>query len=236
MTQPPPGPGYGPGYVPGPNEFGAAPYPSPYRDGGYGNPYAAGPTGYPPPYPQSYPMPQWNNAQPVANPNLYTPWLDRVLALVIDQVPIFAIIIVGYGLMAVGAVAVEGTTDPRTGDPSGFAIGLLFLAFFGMFAVAVAYWVWNFGYRQGRTGQSIGKKAMKFKVISERTGQPIGFGLSVLRQIAHYLDGIFYIGYLMPLWDSKRQTIADKFMTTVCVPAPVAAVGDGPNPYAYPPR
>jgi len=26
------------------------------------------------------------------------------------------------------------------------------------------------------------------------------------------------IGYLFPLWDAKRQTIADKIMTTVCLP------------------
>jgi hypothetical protein len=44
--------------------------------------------------------------------------------------------------------------------------------------------VWNLGYKQGTTGSSIGKSIMKFKVVSE-TGQPIGFGLSVLRQIAH---------------------------------------------------
>nr|WP_309233099.1 RDD family protein [Mycolicibacterium sp. CBMA 295] len=117
-------------------------------------------------------------------------------------------------------------------------------AVFALIAVTFAYSVWNFGYRQGTTGQSIGKKAMKFKVISEKTGQPIGFGMSVLRQMAHFLDGIAYIGYLMPLWDNKRQTIADKIMTTVCVPAPVPPTVPGPppapqggaNPYAYPPR
>ena len=29
---------------------------------------------------------------------------------------------------------------------------------------------------------------------------------------------ICYIGYLFPLWDAKRQTLADKIMTTVCLP------------------
>jgi RDD family len=41
----------------------------------------------------------------------------------------------------------------------------------------------------------------------------------VVRQIAHIVDTLIcYIGYLFPLWDSKRQTVADKIMTTVCVP------------------
>jgi uncharacterized RDD family membrane protein YckC len=88
--------------------------------------------------------------------------------------------------------------------------------------------LWNFCYRQGKTGQSIGKSVLKFKVISEKTWQPIGFWLSFLRQIAHYVDQfICYIGYLFPLWDDKRQTLADKIMSTVCVPL------DTPEP---PPR
>jgi uncharacterized RDD family membrane protein YckC len=56
-------------------------------------------------------------------------------------------------------------------------------------------------------------------VVSEQTGQPIGFGLSVVRQIAHIVDSIIcYIGFLWPLWDPKRQTLADKIMRTVCLP------------------
>ena len=54
---------------------------------------------------------------------------------------------------------------------------------------------------------------MKFKVVSEKTWQPIGFGMSIVRQLVHAVDGaICYIGYLFPLWDKKRQTIADKIM------------------------
>ena len=86
-------------------------------------------------------------------------------------------------------------------------------------AACCGYFFWNFGYRQGKTGQSIGKSVMKFKVISEKTWQPIGFWLSLVRQIAHNVDQLIcYIGYLFPLWDDKRQTIADKLMNTVCLP------------------
>src|ERR1700754_1859870 len=54
-------------------------------------------------------------------------------------------------------------------------------------------------YRQGKTGQSIGKSVLKFMVINEKTWQPIGFWLSLVRQIAHYADPIVcYIGYLLP--------------------------------------
>jgi uncharacterized RDD family membrane protein YckC len=85
--------------------------------------------------------------------------------------------------------------------------------------VGLAYMVWNYGYKQGTTGSSIGKSIMKFKVVSEQTGQPVGFGMSVVRQLAHFVDAIIcYIGYLFPLWDAKRQTIADKIIKTICLP------------------
>jgi uncharacterized RDD family membrane protein YckC len=87
--------------------------------------------------------------------------------------------------------------------------------------VGLAYLVWNYGYRQGTTGSSIGKSVTGFKVVSENTGRPIGFGMSVLRQLAHVVDAVIcYIGYLFPLWDAKRQTLADKTMSTVCLPLP----------------
>jgi uncharacterized RDD family membrane protein YckC len=50
-------------------------------------------------------------------------------------------------------------------------------------------------------------------------GRSIGGGLSFVRQLAHILDGICYIGYLWPLWDARKQTFADKIMGTVVVNA-----------------
>ncbi len=42
-----------------------------------------------------------------------------------------------------------------------------------------------------------------------------------LRDLAHVLDSLpFYIGWLWPLWDTKRQTFADKVVKTVVVTVP----------------
>jgi uncharacterized RDD family membrane protein YckC len=61
-------------------------------------------------------------------------------------------------------------------------------------------------------------------VVSEKDGRPIGFLMSIVRQIAHLVDSLIcYIGYLFPLWDRKRQTIADKIVSTVCLPTGGAA-------------
>ena len=59
---------------------------------------------------------------------------------------------------------------------------------------------------------------VKIKTVSEETGQPIGFGNAFLRDLCHVVDSmVCYVGYLMPLWDGKRQTLADKIVRTVVV-------------------
>jgi uncharacterized RDD family membrane protein YckC len=200
---PPPPPG---GYPPPPQGGG---YPPPSR-GGYQAPQVA--AGYPPP-----PAPG-----PALPKEAYTPWFTRVVAWIIDYIPYAIILGIGWGLL-LGTQETACITDTSEYDLGEFCatgastIGQLSI---GLAAViGLAYLVWNYGYRQGTTGSSIGKSIMKFKVVSEKTGQPIGFGMSIVRQLAHIIDGaICYIGYLFPLWDAKRQTIADKIMTTVCLP------------------
>lgn len=176
------------------------------------------PTGPPPafgahsavPYPTSLPK------------SAYTPWLTRVAAYLIDLVPVALLAAVGQGIQFATAAnsCITDQTDSGyslacSSHPS--TLGVAASLVFGMLAVVFA--LWNYGYRQGITGSSIGKSVMRFKVVDEATDRPIGFGRSVLRQFAHIIDGLLCnIGYLFPLWDAKRQTIADKIMSTVCLP------------------
>ena len=180
--------------------------------------------GYPPP-----PPPSGGYAPPPPGPVLrgltkesYTPWLTRVAAYVIDHLPVMLIVGVGW-LVLQNSVESACLTDitPNTVNqicsvgPSSLGVAVMW----GATLLALAFIIWNLGYRQGSTGSSIGKSVLRFKVVSENTGKPIGFGLSVLREITHLVDAaIFYVGYLFPLWDAKRQTLADKIMATVCLP------------------
>ena len=52
------------------------------------------------------------------------------------------------------------------------------------------------------------------------TGEPLGFGVNLLRQILLAVDfWICYIGVLWPLWDSKHQClISDKATGAVVLP------------------
>lgn len=68
-----------------------------------------------------------------------------------------------------------------------------------------------------KTGQTWGRKVAKTQLVGE-DGRPIGLGRSFIRYIAHVVDSIIlFIGWLFPLWDSKRQTLADKIMKTYVI-------------------
>ena len=151
----------------------------------------------------------------------YMSWTTRVVAALIDWTPIWVIVLIPFvGLLVAGDTE---CIDSIYGSGAGYCSTAVSDFWTAVQFIAVlpgsAYFIWNFCYRQGRTGQSVGKSVMKFKVVSEKTWQPIGFWLSLVRQIAHYVDQLIcYVGYLWPLWDGKRQTLADKMLGTVCVP------------------
>jgi uncharacterized RDD family membrane protein YckC len=193
----PPGGNAGPpdGYGQAPGGYGGPPPPPPgyaQQPGGYGQP---GPYGQPGAYGQpagGYGAPQGGYASQAGN---YSPWLQRVGAYLIDVVPVW--VLIGIGVAAHNA-------------------GIYFVFLLAGLAVT-AYNRW---YQAGKTGQSWGKKALNMSLISEQTGQPIGPGKAFLRDICHIVDSIIcYIGFLFPLWDAKRQTLADKIMQTVVIPS-----------------
>jgi uncharacterized RDD family membrane protein YckC len=149
-----------------------------------------------------------------------------VFAWLIDYVPIFIVEGIGWAIL-MGTQQTECITD-SSGYDSGqlCATGASTIGQVAELGIApiliLAYAIWNFGYRQGTTGSSVGKSIMKFKVVSEKTGQPIGFGLSFVRELLYWVASacgiLWLIAVLFPLWDEKRQTIADKIMTTICLP------------------
>jgi uncharacterized RDD family membrane protein YckC len=134
--------------------------------------------------------------------NQYSEWITRVGAYLIDVAPV----IVGTIVLVILAAIVGNAV---------FTV-LLYLI---LVAGSIAWSVYN-RWILGGQGQTLGKKQLNIMLVSEETGQPIGTLNAFLRDICHVVDGIIcYIGYLFPLWDAKRQTIADKIMRTVVIPA-----------------
>jgi uncharacterized RDD family membrane protein YckC len=143
-------------------------------------------------------QPERDVAGVAAVPGSLADFGTRAVSSLIDYViPVIAVNVLFTIGVATGTVALS---------PMLTVVGYL-----GLFA----FIGWNSCYRQGTTGQSVGRQGAATKLVAMKTGQPIGFGRAVLRQLCHSLE--FFVGYLWPLWDANRQTFADKIAGTVVI-------------------
>jgi uncharacterized RDD family membrane protein YckC len=77
-----------------------------------------------------------------------------------------------------------------------------------------------FGLLEGRTGQTLGKRALGITVLDVRTATPIGVGRAIGRHFAKILSAIpCFLGYLWMLWDPNKQTWHDKIVGSYVVTA-----------------
>lgn len=124
-----------------------------------------------------------------AVPSPLADWGTRALGFLVDWAPIFILNLIFFRVVFVG-----------------FVIWLVSVAY-------IAY----LGHLDGLTGQTPGKAIMGIRVVNAR-GELIGSGPGIGRKFAHILDGLICgLGWLLPLVDANRQTIADKVMTTYVV-------------------
>jgi uncharacterized RDD family membrane protein YckC len=84
----------------------------------------------------------------------------------------------------------------------------------GVFELAVLA---GYGYMDGTTGQTVGKKVVGVRVAKLEDGSLLGVGMGIARKFLHLLDAVCCIGFLWPLWDEKKQTFADKIVSSVVV-------------------
>ena len=135
----------------------------------------------------------------------YASWGKRFVALLLDSLLLFPVLFVGTFIA--GAVS-----DPG-GDLSGVGLLVFVVTIVGAWLVQF----WNRCIRAGRTGQSVGRQVMEIWLLEEATGRPMGTARAFVRELAHFLDGLCYVGYIYAAFDAKTQTFADKIMKTVVV-------------------
>ena len=131
----------------------------------------------------------------------------RVGALLIDLLMSYgvggAVFTLGCIAVFIDAIAVLGIVLMIIGPLGGLAIG-----------------IWNKVFKEGKTGQSIGKAKMGISLVDSTTGNPLGAGRCFLREFVFgLLNGVSgsvfgIIDYLWPLWDQKDERIMDKIMTS----------------------
>jgi uncharacterized RDD family membrane protein YckC len=132
----------------------------------------------------------------------YASWVQRAGGYIID-----GLIVAPFGALA---SVLDGPT--ATEGPGAIYYVLNLLGF-----LVSAYNRWYLG---GTTGQSWGRKALGITLVKEQTGQPMGPLMAFVRDLAHIVDTVIcLIGWLFPLWDAKKQTLADKITGTVVINA-----------------
>ncbi|MEV0486428.1 RDD family protein [Streptomyces sp. NPDC050508] len=167
----------------------------PHGQPGYGYPQGA-PQGVPPQQGYGYPQQPGYPGSPQAGYGAtppYANWGQRFLGTLVDGL----VFLVPYIIVIVGR-----------GNAAVMGIGFVIL-------IGIAIWQLI---QEGRTGQTVGKKALGIRLVREADGQPLGVGMAFVRRLAHFLDSIAcYLGWLWPAWDAKRQTFADKVCGSIVI-------------------
>jgi uncharacterized RDD family membrane protein YckC len=246
---PPPGSGGFPAQGPGSGGFPAQqpppPYGAPQQPPAYGQqpqqPYGAPQSNpYGQPQQQPYGQPQQPYGAPQSNPygqpqqqaygqpgygapgygmvppppTGYAEWGSRAMAGLVDYV---APTVVAYVIIFVISIIAGSSGSP---DTAGILSAVALLVGWGGL---IGFYIWNTVLRGGSTGQSLGKKVAKIKLIKEETQQPPGGGVAFLRLLLNYAFGLAcgiggLINYLSPLWNQpKKDTYSDKICGTVVI-------------------
>jgi uncharacterized RDD family membrane protein YckC len=125
----------------------------------------------------------------------FAAWHERFLAYVVDVGPL----VIMYFVLALFDPDTEmySAADPGRSS-SGVNVEVSGLPALLLFVVTLGWFVYNWLIRQGATGQTVGKKVMEI-VVLDAARQPIGAGLTFVRQLAHVLDFLpCFLGYLWP--------------------------------------
>lgn len=133
--------------------------------------------------------PEFPAEQPAGVPSPLASWGTRAAGWIIDFAPIWIVEIFIFR--------------------SGPLAALWSLVGFGYFIYM--------GWLDGETGQTPGKSIMGIRLVNTQ-GENVGGGAGIGRKFAHIVDSLVcMLGWLLPLVDSGRQTIADKMLTTYVV-------------------
>jgi uncharacterized RDD family membrane protein YckC len=95
----------------------------------------------------------------------------------------------------------------------GYLAGAIVLGLIGIVVVGIIYFR-----ALGHTGQTWGRKIVGVKVVDAKTGNVLGIGRAIGRQLAQAIvSGNCVLGYLWMLWDKEKQTWHDKIIGSIVV-------------------
>ncbi|MDQ3940878.1 MAG: RDD family protein [Actinomycetota bacterium] len=129
-------------------------------------------------------------------------FIDGFLLLTIDAL---------FGVSAV-------LLDDRSVDPLAGIFGVLFL--FSLLFSGPIYETWLIG----RSGQTIGKRALGISVVGATSGDKPSYGDALSRAVVIFASGIIplllFLVFAWALWDDRKQGLHDKAAGTLVIRRP----------------
>ncbi len=135
----------------------------------------------------------------------------RFVGALVDSV-ILAVVFWALSFVGIATITIDATTGQTSVDPLFGVIILVDLI------IAFLY----FTLLEGRYGQTIGKMALKMKVVRKADHSPIGYAEAAVRTILRIIDLIpFFAPYLVGailIWSSdEKQRLGDRVAHTVVI-------------------
>jgi len=156
-------------------------------------------------------------------------WWTRAGAAFIDILLFLSMLVVPIVFVVVGLLLCwEETVEGFVADGAGVLV-IVVGAVLGLGAFVWGGWL--FGYRQGVSGTTPGKRRWRIQLVDVATGEPPGGARGVGRWLVPGLVGGIpqLVDILWPVWDARNQRLIDKVMRTqVVVGLPQVMPVDGP--------
>jgi uncharacterized RDD family membrane protein YckC len=158
---------------------------------------------------------------------------SRLLAAIIDGailtgVAMVVALPVFFTVFFTRMTDVIDSTDPVTGEPDPSAVwsGLflpLILLELGLVVFLLVVYYFYYVEMLFRTGQTVGKKALKIRIVPLDPSATLTRGMAAKRYLVEFVGGVIvpffrYLDGLWQLWDKPyQQTLHDKFAQTVVI-------------------
>ena len=92
------------------------------------------------------------------------------------------------------------------------------LAVLALYCTAILFYLVFVIRAQSKSGAWLDMKIMQIKLVDENTLEPLSYKRATLRSLAALLNSATLgFGYLLPFFNEKKQTLADKLCKTVVV-------------------
>jgi uncharacterized RDD family membrane protein YckC len=141
-------------------------------------------------------------------------WLKRALAITVDFLVLtFALTEFGHEVFPV--VLSSANNKPPSGQ---------LMSFLGVSALVWILYMTLFG--SSRRGQTLGMMLYGIAVRDDADGGQVSVGRATLRSVILLGLSSFFIDFIWPLWDKKRQSLHDKAARTVVVDVRLAALAE----------